>query len=127
LTHLYFCVNNQVLPQGTNTVLLDDFFLSASGFNSGTPVPPSSFVPGSAPAEILLTAASYNAGTTSLALTWSAQTGKTYTVEKRASLSSGNWTTVVANYPNGGAAAASVSFTDTSATGGTGFYRVSSP
>ncbi len=127
LTELYFDVNNLVAPQGTNTVLLDDFFLSASGFNSGTPVPASSFVPGSTPVEIRLSAVSYNFGTTSLALSWSAEAGKTYTVEKRASLSSGNWATVVASYPNGGATAGTVSFTDTSATGATGFYRISSP
>jgi len=127
LTQLYFCVNNLVAPQGTNTVLMDDFFLSASGFNAGTPVAASSFVPGSAPAEIRLTAFTYNAGTTSLALTWSAQGGETYTVEKRTTLGSGNWTTVVANYPNGGATAGSVSYTDSNASGTAAFYRISSP
>src|SRR6185436_3424920 len=112
LTHLYFCVNNQVNPQGTNTLLLDDFFLSSSGFNSSTPLPPSSFVPGAAPVDIRVTAFSYTAGATSFTLTWGAQVGKTYTVEKRSSLGSGNWTSVTANYPAGGATGAAVSFTD---------------
>jgi hypothetical protein len=46
LTHLFFCVNNQTTPQGANTLLLDDLFLSANGFNSSIPVPASSFEPG---------------------------------------------------------------------------------
>jgi hypothetical protein len=38
-----------------------------------------------------------------------------------------NWPALVTNYPQGGAAGCSLSYTDTTATATMNFYRVSSP
>jgi len=85
LTELFFAVNDAVTAQGTNTVLLDDFFISTSGFNATTPVPASSFVPG----EILAPEISLKAtGTGQIEITW---TGTV--LESTSSITTG-WTVV---------------------------------
>jgi hypothetical protein len=125
LTHLFFCANDQTAPQGTNTVLFDDFFLSANGILATTPVPASSFVPLAERPNI--TASVYDRAAGSFTLTWTAQAGQTYTVHKRSSLVAGSWTPVVTGYPSGGATGGTVTFTDTAAGGSASFYQISAP
>jgi hypothetical protein len=122
LTHLFFCANDQVTPQVANGVLFDDFFLSASGFNSTTPTPPSSFLE---PLRVIQFAFD---GALDVTLTWNTNPGQTYTVEKRFTLGSGTWETVVTDYPVGGATEATVSLIEGfDPSKGAVFYRVSSP
>jgi hypothetical protein len=121
LTHLFLAANDQVTPQGTNLVRFDDFFLSTSGYNSTIPIPPSSFQE-----PIRVIQFTYD-GFFNFTLTWTAVPGQTYTVEKRASLSSGAWEEVVTDFPAGGATEATVTYTDMDATGGSLFYRISNP
>jgi hypothetical protein len=122
LTHLFFCANDQVTPQAVKGVLFDDFFLSASGFSSTTPTPPSSFVE-----PLRVFQFSYD-GVFGLTLTWSAIPGQTYTVQRRNALGSGSWETVVTDYPPGGATEAAVSFIeDFDPSKGAAFYRISIP
>jgi hypothetical protein len=124
LTHLFFSALGA--NQGTNNVFFDDFYLSSNGINATTPVPASSFVPGTPPAaEIRVTGFSYTG--TSFALTWSATAGQTYTVQKRAAVDTGTWTTVVTGHPAGGATGTSATYTDTGASANASFYRISSP
>ena len=120
LTHVFFSAIGA--NQGTNIVRFDDIYLSANGFNSTTPVAASFFVP--APKPIVITGFAYNTGARSFTFTWSAETGRTYTVQKRAALGSGAWTTLVSAYPTGGATGTSASFTDANVSGNTAFYQV---
>jgi len=65
----------------------------------------------------------------SIVLTWTSTSGNTYSVYKTNLLSApvGTWPVIVTGYPAGGAAGSSLSYTDTTATATSGFYRVSSP
>jgi hypothetical protein len=119
LTHVFIAALGG--SQGTN-VFFDDFYLSQGAFNSTTPVPASSFVKVDAPAEIRITSAT-KAGN-SFTLQWSARAGATYNVLKKTTLS-GAWAPIASGIPTGGATGASVSYTDTAATGSSGFYQIS--
>jgi len=126
LDKLFVCGANSTTPQGTNVVLFDDFYLSSgNGFNATVPVPASSFVPGAPP--LRLSRFAYEATTSSFTLTWSAEVGKTYTLQKRPVVNSGSWINVLTGHPAGGATTPTVTFTDTNATGKATFYRISSP
>jgi hypothetical protein len=65
----------------------------------------------------------------SVVLTWTSTPGFTYSVYKTNVLSApiATWPVIVTGYPVGGAAGTSLSYTDTTATATSGFYRVSSP
>ncbi len=119
LTHVFLSAMGTA--QGTN-VLFDDFYLSHGAYNSTTPVPPSSFVPGEVPTEIRVTSATRTGN--SFTLQWSSATGRTYNVLKKTSIT-GTWTSIATGYPTGGATGASVSFTDATATENVAFYAVS--
>jgi hypothetical protein len=68
----------------------------------------------------LITSVSYQAGT-GTTLTWLTFNGRTYQVQFRSSLSSGAWADMGSVIPGAGATA---TYTDSTATGSTGFYRV---
>ena len=120
LTHLFFSAIGAA--QGTNNVLFDDFYLSASGFNSTTPVPASSF---QQVTTIQIGPFSYNPSTTTFALSWSSTLGATYNVLKKNSLSDPSWTTLATGYPTGGATGTSTSFIDSNAGQSAAFYQIS--
>jgi hypothetical protein len=59
---------------------------------------------------------------------WNATRSSTYAVLKKNALTDASWTTLTNNYPTGlGAASDTVSFTDTTASGSMGFYRIVTP
>jgi len=122
LTHLFICASDQVTPQGTNLVRFDDFFLSTDGYNPTVPLPPSSLQD-----PLRIVHAVFNGF--EIVLTWNATVGQTYTVQKRTSLSSGDWETVVADYPPGGATGPAVSYSEfmDSAVDSAAFFRITSP
>jgi hypothetical protein len=108
---------------GTNMVLLDDFYLSSSGYNHGTPVPAGSFVLGTPPAgPTSITITSVSKSGSSVTLNWSTVPSGSFsfTVWSRGSLNSGSWSTVQT-----GISANTVTLTGQTA--GTTFYRVTSP
>ena len=82
-----------------------------------------------APASITITDVSYDSTTPAFVLAWNSTSGSTYSVLKTNTLggSSANWPVLVTGYPIGGASGGSLSYTDTTVTAGTAFYRVSSP
>jgi hypothetical protein len=116
-------VNNQVTPQGTNTVRFDDFFLSADGFVSAQPRAAGSFLIDSD----LLKISTFGLAAGSFTVTWNSLPGQTFTVRKRTSLSSGSWTQLVTDYPVGGAVDPTTTFTDNAATGTENYYQIVSP
>jgi hypothetical protein len=94
--------------QGVNQVLFDDFYLSASGFNSTVPVPAKSFrIP------IRVTNAMFDTAS-NFSVTWNAIVGKTYTINMKLSLND-LWIPVETGYPTGGATGATVTYLDTGA------------
>jgi hypothetical protein len=119
LTHLFFAANDQVTPQGTNMVRFDDFFLSTDGFNPTIPIAASALQD-----PLRITRAVFNGF--EIVLTWNATIGQTYSVQKRASLSSGDWVTLISDYPPGGAAGPEVSFPEFVGDENA-FFRVTSP
>jgi hypothetical protein len=119
LTHLFVAALGD--NQGTN-VLFDDFYLSSGAFNSTTPVPASSFVPGQVPTEIRIASASKTGN--SFTLQWGAQTGATYNVLKKTSITAAAWTPIASGVPAGGATGTSTSYTDAAATDAAAFYVV---
>lgn len=82
-----------------------------------------------APSSITISKVSYNATVPAFVLTWNSTIGATYSVLSTNILgvSSTNWPVLVTGYPPGGAAGGPLSYTDTTATTGSTFYRVSSP
>jgi glucuronoarabinoxylan endo-1,4-beta-xylanase len=82
-----------------------------------------------APASITISNVSYNPTAPAFVLTWNSTTWATYSVFRTNVLggSSTNWPVLVTGYPPGGAAGGPLSYTDTTATAGAAFYRVSSP
>ena len=123
LTHLYLVVNNQVTPQGTNTVRFDDFFLSADGFVSAQPRAAGSFAIDSD----LLKISTFGLAAGAFTVTWNSLPGQTFTVHKRTSLSSGSWTQLVTGYPVGGAVDPTTTYSDNAATGPENYYQITSP
>jgi hypothetical protein len=79
-------------------------------FSYGTPPAPA----------CLITSVSYQAGT-GTTLTWTTFNGRTYQVQYRDSLSSGNWTNVG---PATVASGATLTYTDSTATGAERYYRI---
>jgi glucuronoarabinoxylan endo-1,4-beta-xylanase len=79
--------------------------------------------------NIVISSTAYISSGPSFVLSWNATAGATYSVRKTNVLngSSINWPAIVTNYPAGGAAGGPLSYTDTPATFGPAFYRVSSP
>jgi glucuronoarabinoxylan endo-1,4-beta-xylanase len=82
-----------------------------------------------APASITISNVLYNPTTPAFVLTWNSTAGATYSVYSTNTLgaSGTNWPVLVTGYPPGGAAGGPLSYTDTTATAGSAFYRVSSP
>jgi hypothetical protein len=109
--------------QGTGSVLLDDFFLSANGYQESIPIAASSFEDVAVPGPINLEPGVYNAGGNSFTLSWNATAGAQYTIQKTDSLTN-DWTEIgtVTGQPGEGSA----SFTDPSANGRAAFYRIQS-
>lgn len=66
---------------------------------------------GAAAPAFKITNVSFTAATRTLALQWESEAGATYTVQRSTSLKSGEWTTINANVPSGGA---STSYNDPS-------------
>jgi hypothetical protein len=124
LTHLYLAATDAIPTQGTNTIRLDDLYLSGNGFLATAPMAAGSF--GLASEQLRISSAVFTAANV-FAITWGAADGQTFTIEKRDSLSTGNWTQVATGFPNGGATGGSVTYTDNAATGGVSFYRIASP
>lgn len=134
LTTLFVTVANTF--DGTNIVMLDDFYLTTNGFDSGLPIAPAAY-PDTQPdsLRILVSDPVYlrsdpnNANNPSFTLTWS-ETGcgtgaGSYSVLRKDSLSAASWTTVASGLPSGGA---TTSYTDTSPpAGASAFYRITSP
>jgi hypothetical protein len=112
--------------QSTNEyVRFDDFYLSTSNINHTLPVPQGSFVLGTPvaplnPTSIHITSVSKSGN--SVTLNWSTvPTGSfSFTVQSRASLNSGSWSTLTTGLNAN-------TYTDTGATGSQNFYRVTSP
>jgi hypothetical protein len=82
------------------------------------------------PPGITISNAAFNAS--GLVLTWNSYAGATYSVLQTNVLTgapAGNWIALITNYPVGGAANGSLSYTDTTATmtAGRNFYQVRSP
>jgi hypothetical protein len=65
----------------------------------------------------------------SMVLTWTSAPGFTYSIYRTNLLSApvSTWPVIVTGYPSGGASGSSLSYTDTTASATSGFYRVSSP
>jgi hypothetical protein len=94
--------------QGVNQVLFDDFYLSASGFNSTVPVPAKSFAIPLRVVNPMFDAAS------SFTFSWNAIPGKTYTINTKLNLSDA-WTPIETGYPVGGATGNTVTYSDINA------------
>src|SRR4051812_5228319 len=124
LTHLYLAATDTIATQGTNTIRLDDLYLSGNGFVATAPTAAESF--SLASEQLRISAASFTAAG-AFTITWDAAAGQIFTIQKRDSLSTGTWTELATGFPNGGATGAPVSYTDNVATGGTRFYRIVSP
>lgn len=75
-----------------------------------------------APSDFRITSIDWLAG--DVALTWQAKAGRYYAVQRSTNLPA--WETIVTEYPDGGAAAETVSYTDTEVPGDSpdGYYRV---
>jgi hypothetical protein len=121
LTHLFFSAIGAT--QGTDNVLLDDFYLSAQGFNTTTPIPASSFVQAEAAPEIRIVSFGLNQGTKAFALSWRSKTGAAYSIQKKASLSEA-WSQLATAFPTGGATGDTTIYTDTNASQSQAFYQV---
>ncbi|HUA67933.1 MAG TPA: carbohydrate binding domain-containing protein [Candidatus Saccharimonadales bacterium] len=82
-----------------------------------------------APTSISVSNVSYNPAVPAFVLTWDSTAGATYSVLKTNVLdgSTANWPAIITGYPAGGATGGSLSYTDTTATAGSAFYRVTSP
>jgi len=82
-----------------------------------------------ASSNITISSTSDLPGGPSFVLTWNATAGATYSVLKTNVLGGSvtNWPAMVTSYPAGGAVGGPLSYTDTTATVGPAFYRVSSP
>jgi hypothetical protein len=124
LTHLYLAATDTIATQGTNTVRLDDLYLSGNGFLGTAPMAPGSFTLGSE--QLRISSAVFTAAN-AFAITWGAVDGQTFTIQKRDSFSTGNWIELATGFPSGGATGGSVTYTDNAATGGMTFYRILSP
>ena len=108
---------------GNNVVLVDDIYLSTSGFNSTLPVAVSTFNP-AAPIVVTILGGTnlvYDAGASSFTLNWVDTGCGPYTVKKSASLSPANWVDVASGLT-------ATTYTDSIAPGDTNvFYRITSP
>ncbi|PYI81944.1 MAG: hypothetical protein DME26_18950 [Verrucomicrobia bacterium] len=108
---------------GNNVVLVDDIYLSTSGFNSTLPVAVLTFNP-AAPIVVTIlgdTNLVYDAGASSFTLNWVDTGCGPYTVKKSASLSPANWVDVASGLT-------ATTYTDSIAPGDTNvFYRITSP
>lgn len=82
-----------------------------------------------APASITISNVSYDPITPAFVLTWNSTVGATYSVYSTNALGGpvSGWPVLVTGYPTGGAAGGPLSYTDTTATADSTFYRVSSP
>jgi glucuronoarabinoxylan endo-1,4-beta-xylanase len=82
-----------------------------------------------APTNITISNVSYNPTVPAFVLTWNSTAGATYSVYSTNALGgpASSWPVLVTGYPPGGAVGSSLSYTDTTATAGSAFYRVSSP
>ena len=121
LTHLFFSAIGAT--QGTNNVLLDDFYLSMQGFNTTTPIPASSFVLAEAASEIRIVSFGLNQGTKAFTLSWRSKPGAAYSIQKKASLSEA-WSPLATAFPTGGATGDTTTYTDTNASQSQAFYQV---
>jgi glucuronoarabinoxylan endo-1,4-beta-xylanase len=79
--------------------------------------------------NIIPSGTAYLPSASAFVLTWNATAGATYSVLKTNVLSgsSANWPAIVTGYPAGGAVGGPLSYTDTTATASTAYYRVRSP
>ncbi len=122
LDKCFIAVNKVVTPQGTNVVLLDDFYVSSGGATHTLPVPAGSFVLGTPAVPTSISLVSVSKSGSSVTLNWTPAPAGSYpfTVQRRASLTSGSWSTIATGVTAN-------TFTDTGATGDVNFYRVVSP
>ena len=109
LTHLFLCANNQISPQGTNKVRLDDFYINTAGYNATVPVPAGAFR-----SPIRLTGVQLDAS--GLSLSWKGIPGKTYNIYKRITFNATDpWGQVGGAFPVGGAVDENLTFVDADA------------
>jgi len=116
-----FIAMNKISDPGTNVVLLDDVYISTSGFNHTVPVAAGSFALGTptAPSSININSASKSGNSIILNWTPTPAGSFTYSVLSTASLSSGSWTTNASGLTG-------TSYTN-AISGSQLFFRVSSP
>lgn len=73
-------------------------------------------------ASIEITSVTHTGNNTDL--TWNSSNGSTYSVLRKTNVDDPTWTTIASGLPSGGT---STTYTDTTATGSTSFYKISSP
>jgi hypothetical protein len=123
--------NVNLLAGGTNSIFVDNLYMSRSGINATIPVAPGVFPDLIVPTSIGLEQPAYlqsdpsNGNNPSVTLTWSSIPGATYTVYKSSSLDGpAPWQLVTTELPSTGS---TLSYTDISISSSTAFYKVSSP
>jgi glucuronoarabinoxylan endo-1,4-beta-xylanase len=80
------------------------------------------------PRNITFSRTFYNPAVPGFVMTWNSATGATYSVYGAHALGgSTSWPVLMLGYPGGGASGNPLSYTDKTATAGSGFYRLSSP
>ncbi len=123
--------NANLIAVGTNTVVIDDLYISKTNLNATIPVPPGVFPDLIVPTSIGLHNLSFlandpsNGNNPSTTLSWSSIPGATYSVYKTSGLPvPGAWQLVTTELLSGGA---NTTFKDTASTGAGAYYRISSP
>jgi hypothetical protein len=123
--------NGNIIAVGSNTVVIDDIYISQTNLNGTIPVPPGVFPDLIVPTSIglhninFLASDAANAGHASSTLTWSSIPGATYSVYRATSLPvSGAWTLLTTELLSSGS---TTSFKDTTGATSGAYYRVSSP
>ncbi len=82
-----------------------------------------------ASSNLVISKASYNPAASAFVLTWNSTAGATYSVYSTKALGgpAPTWHLLTTGYPHGGAVGGPLSYTNTTATNGSTFYRISSP
>ena len=126
LTELFIAANPAITPQGTNVVILDDFYQSASGYLHTVPVEAGSFATAEPAASGPITVSSITKSGSTVNVSWSSTSGAAYRIESRSSLTGGGWnvvkTGILASRNSN-----SASFSASTTTGMSALYRIVLP
>jgi hypothetical protein len=117
---IYLLAAAPVADQAVANVLMDDIYISDSGFLDTVPVPASSFEFVEVPDDIMITGFSHDAAAGEFTLSWSTMAGATYSVLKKSSLND-PWVSIASGLM---AAGDTLDYTDTNADGETAFYLI---